>query len=143
MAVLSTRFTDKLFLIFCCNYGRLFIMHPMSKITKIGKIEIEALTEIPADDMQRVVQMFTELLSLDDSGGKSGRMQISYDGSTYTVRSPAEHDGELDDGEYNGFVGLAGMFQEHCFQGKKTIVERIDADGNTMETYDSSMEMRV
>lgn len=115
----------------------------MAKNIKVGRATFQVADEITQEEIDRIVQMFTELGALDeDDGQKPGKLEILKEGETYIVRSQGEHDGELDDAEYNGFVGLAGMFSEHCFENGSTIVERINADGATMETFDTSMEMR-
>ncbi|WP_411822463.1 hypothetical protein [Leptospira sp. 'Mane'] len=86
----------------------------MSKRVNVGKIAITALDGVTDTELQRAVDMFTEL----GAGGEPGKIQLLKEGTACIVRI-ATGKKETPD----GLETLRGMFQEHVFANKTTIIE--------------------
>ncbi|TGN18975.1 hypothetical protein [Leptospira idonii] len=85
-----------------------------SFLGSVGKIQIVALTGVTETEFNRALQMFSEL----GAGEQPGTIQLSKEGTANIVRIATGQKETAD-----GIETLRGMFQEHVFANKTTILE--------------------
>ncbi|MDF3818545.1 hypothetical protein P3G55_01460 [Leptospira sp. 96542] len=112
----------------------------MPKTVNVGNVQISALDGVSDKELQRAVDMFTEL----GAGKDPGKIQLLKEGTACIVRIVTNQKETPD-----GLESLRGMFQEHVFANQTTIIEDwnhnpsyIDFDGedSTDEEDDSEEE---